>query len=548
MHRLLIVDDEPYIVDGLFELFAGLPHLELDVCRAYSPIEALEWLERARIDIVLTDIRMPLMNGIELQKKINRQWPRCKVIFLTGYDDFAYIQEALRNGIVDYVLKTEYDEAIVKSVEQAIHTLAGEMRSEQIVVEARAQMIHALPALQKEYLLGFLADEVPANRLDSGWLKELKIALNPEEPCMLVVGRVDRWEDGATYSDMGLLMYAVQNVAKEYFGNWRFQPVLADRKTFIWFIQTETATEGREEKTDSFVHGTLESVQATCRELLKLPISLAAGSSFVPFGKLPAAYVQLKKILNLGLGQANEMLLTDRWYAANDLQSDGDHRSGAGEPDREKWRKQISELEKCLENSQQEQFGKHLDQLQAAILTEPYRYGLLLESYYSVMTLLLSHLNEPGADLASAIDLDKLTRFDQHGSAAEAFRYLRVASEVLFDRKRDELDERTSWVTERINRYIAANLDQDLSLTKLSEQVYLNPTYLSRFYKQTMGIGLSDYIAEARVKKSMELLRDPKYKIHEIGAVVGYASAPYFTTFFKRMTQMTPQEYRDANR
>ncbi|MCD9024227.1 response regulator [Cohnella silvisoli] len=554
IYRLLIVDDEPYIVDGLFELFTGLPNLELDVCRAYSPIQAMEWMELAKIDIVLTDIRMPVMNGIELQKKMNKQWPRCKVIFLTGYDDFAYIQEALRNGIIDYVLKTEYDEAIVKSVEQAIQALTTEMRSEQFLIEAREQMNHAIPALQKEYMLAFLEGEVPANQLKSDWLRELKIALNPREPCLLVVGRVDRWENGLSYSDTGLFMYAVQNVAKECLSPYRLQPVLADRRTFIWFIQAEQSMEVAEETREEwekiirFIHGMLETVQNTCRELLKLPISLASGSLFADFDMLPSVYVKLNKMLSLGLGQTNEMLLTDRWYSANELQTPVDDAHRKGEKSHLLIKKNVSELEKSLESRQQEEFDKLLDKMKATFLTEPYNYGLILELYYLIMTLLLTHINRFSSDdhLVSMIDLDKLTRFENHGSAADAFGYLQFAARILFARKRNDLDERTSRVTEQINRYIMANLEKDLSLMRLSEQVYLNPTYLSRLYKQTMGIGLSEYIAEARLNKSMELLRGPQYKIHEIGTAVGFTSAPYFTTFFKKMTQMTPQEYRDS--
>ncbi len=81
MHRLLIVDDEPYTVDGLYEMLeeADLPELEL--YRAYSAIEAIEWLNRIKIDIVLSDIRMPGMDGLRLLKEIRARWPRCKVIF-----------------------------------------------------------------------------------------------------------------------------------------------------------------------------------------------------------------------------------------------------------------------------------------------------------------------------------------------------------------------------------------------------------------------------------------------------------------------------------
>ncbi|QHT63047.1 helix-turn-helix transcriptional regulator [Paenibacillus lycopersici] len=91
-----------------------------------------------------------------------------------------------------------------------------------------------------------------------------------------------------------------------------------------------------------------------------------------------------------------------------------------------------------------------------------------------------------------------------------------------------------------------AELDGDLSLPRLADVVYLNPVYLSRLYKQKTGIGLSDYIVNAKIAKAKELLAEAKWKVHEIAAKVGYDSTPSFTRFFKRQTNLSPQEYRDS--
>ncbi|MCD9022436.1 response regulator transcription factor [Cohnella silvisoli] len=98
MLRLIIVDNEPNIVRGIKQLLEEEAPFELDVYCAISAEEALQLLNKMKIDIALLDIRMPGMNGLELQAKIMEQWPQCKVVFLSGYDDFTFIQTALRNG------------------------------------------------------------------------------------------------------------------------------------------------------------------------------------------------------------------------------------------------------------------------------------------------------------------------------------------------------------------------------------------------------------------------------------------------------------------
>ena len=81
MYRILIVDDEPYVVDWLSSLLEMKTEFELDICLAYSAEEALNWLKRAKIDIIITDIQMPEMSGIELAQEVRKNWPQCKVIF-----------------------------------------------------------------------------------------------------------------------------------------------------------------------------------------------------------------------------------------------------------------------------------------------------------------------------------------------------------------------------------------------------------------------------------------------------------------------------------
>jgi two-component system response regulator YesN len=93
--------------------------------------------------------------------------------------------------------------------------------------------------------------------------------------------------------------------------------------------------------------------------------------------------------------------------------------------------------------------------------------------------------------------------------------------------------------------YVNNHINEDISLAKLADLVYFNPSYLSRLFKQTTGINLLAYINKIRIEKAKKLLQESNMKIHEISSSVGYESASYFTQFFRRNVQMSPQEYRD---
>lgn len=95
MYRLLIVDDEPYTADGLYELIQESGFPDLEVHRCYDAEEAWSLARRMKFDIVLSDIRMPGISGLELQRKMKNRWPMCKFIFLTGLNNSEYVRQAL---------------------------------------------------------------------------------------------------------------------------------------------------------------------------------------------------------------------------------------------------------------------------------------------------------------------------------------------------------------------------------------------------------------------------------------------------------------------
>ncbi len=532
MWRLLIVDDEPYIVDGLIDLFNEMPELDVELFKAYSAIEAMEWLNRTKIDIVLSDIRMPHTSGIELQRMVFQKYPYCKFIFLTGYDEFDYIQAALRSGSVDYVLKTEYDEAIVQAVIKAIDAIKEEIYSRQFMNEARDRLNMALSVLQKEYLLSFLEGDITAVELKSSQMKELQIELELDVAYFLVVARVDSWNEELPYADRTLLLFAIQNIVTEFFQGASSpvcQQIIIDSRNLLWYI--------RSERTSQFVLAVLETIQNTCRELLKLTVSFVASSKSVAWKDMHLIYYRLRKILGFSYGVNEGILLADN---RNTL-SQSELRDEGKASDVRRQLKQLKLLEDCLENNEQQQFNHIYSELLSQLYSTSNLSGML-EMYYSTCTMLLSYTNKWGLN----IDIDFALLHTGQMELKEVMLELQQAANQLFQVKHTELAERTIGVVEQINQYIEEHLDGDLSLTQLAEIVHLNPSYLSRLYKQSAGISLSEYINEVKLDKCRQLLRQPFMKIHEVGSAVGFYSPPYFTRFIKKMVNMTPQEFRDS--
>lgn len=539
MIKLLIVDDEPYTVDGLFEMLTDVSGLDLELYRAYSVEEAVQRLMRTKMDIVLSDMRMPGMNGLELQQWIRNRWPRCKVIFLTGISDIEYAQQAIRGGGVDYILKTEGDEALLRSIRKAIDSLNEDAHHEQFLLKAKDQLSQTLPILRKEWFMNVLDPSTRQSNVSETRFKELGINLNLHEKVLLISGKVDRWQEGYSSTDQALLLYAIQNIAEEYVARATFLPILLEGSEFVWLLQPvgekQVQVDSEEVWSDfiSYVLGTLESIQTTCRELLHAPISMVCTGIPMPWEELSETYSQLKHTMLLGLGNGEEMLITNC--------RDEGH---ASQP--ELSQRVVSELERALESGQQEEFDQKLEEMFQKV---PNWFGEYVHMYYSVALLLLEHIHrlEFKRESISSSAIEKLMNLSHHESKTQALHMLRETARGLFVKRKQTMDDRTHRIIHKLNEHIRVNLSADLSLDTLADVVYLNSSYLSSLYKQCTGMNISDYIANLRIVQARELLLQPHLKIHEIAESCGFGTAGYFTRFFKKHVGVTPQEYRSSN-
>ncbi|WNR46034.1 response regulator [Paenibacillus roseipurpureus] len=167
MYKLLIVDDEADIREGLAAFPWDRLHIEVTgICE--HGLDAYHWLQQHPVDIVITDIRMPLMNGLELAEKINKQFPYVKTVILTGFDDFEYARASIRVGVVDYLLKPTQDEPMMATFLRVKETMDKEKQEEQrlLLVERRSRLLAGV--LRKEFLHKLTSRPLTRAEIDEG--------------------------------------------------------------------------------------------------------------------------------------------------------------------------------------------------------------------------------------------------------------------------------------------------------------------------------------------------------------------------------------------
>lgn len=553
MIRLLVVDNEWLVVESLLEMFAATD-MELEAIGVYSAAEALRALERTKFDIVLLDIRMPGMNGLELQQEIVRKWPWCKVIFLTGYDDFEYVQQVLRNGGADYLLKSEGHHAVLKAVRKAADQLFAVVESEKLLDKAQRQMRQALPVLQNRHMLILLNGNPEPQINREAKFAEMNISLSGKEQVLLVLGRVDDWGARLGSADRELMLYAIQNIAEEYLSRSTtcFTATL-DANKLLWCIQPLQA----EQRTDPsvrwkaavrFVQGMLETIQMAIKQHLKLCVSFAASVQSHSWTQAPEQLLSLKRQLGRGLGIGKELILFDRPADDPVAQEAAMQRPEAGSRV-----DSISAMAAYLENGQRQLFFTEWSRMIAHVPasgtnTKRDEY-LQLEIYYALVALFLGYINRLGLseEIGDSIDLGALLHYEAHRSWQEREDYLLRLAELLFEQKTADQRNSEALLIQRVKRYVEHNLAGDLSLTTIGETVGYNPYYLTQLYKRLTGEGLTEFIAETRLAKAKKLLAHTTMVVQDISKAVGFLREQSFYRFFKKEVQLTPQEYRERH-
>lgn len=551
MYRLLIVDDEEIITDGLYEVFANLDSVELEVYKAYSGEEALSLLNRIRIDIVLSDICMPGMDGLQLVSHIRQTWPACKVVFLTGHNEFDYIYKAIQYEDVHYILKTEGYGRIIAYIEKLAAEIDRERIEKQSLEKARDQLKQMNSMLQKELLQQLLTGRVEAKHVEQQ-LKELHIPLSAEIPIILAVGRLDDPPEQGFCLERSKLLLQINLLADPYLSNHMTKVyVEEDQSCFLWMIQPMLASKDPSraedfEGTIRFLSGTIELIQESCREMLRRSVSFVVDDRTVAWEELPNRYTFLKMLIHYRIGEGRGMLLTDRKAAIGH----GKMRTWSAEGSRRSWQNNIELLKDYLESGHRQQFENILECLTGEFSqAEDVFHAQVQQGYYSIALIFLDYINrwELAEKLAFSFNYSRLMRLTEHQSWGQAAVFLKELGNHLMLLQESDEKIRACDAVSRVQRHIQEHLDNhdELTLLRLSEMVYFNPSYLSRLFKQETGVNLSDYIWSISIKKAKELLHDPELKIRDAAKGVGYDSSANFSRFFKRFTGQTPQEYRD---
>ncbi len=503
MLKILLVDDEREEREGIAFLIRkyGYP---LTVAQAPNGKKALEYLEREPADILFTDVKMPLMNGLELAKEVCGRWPQIRIIIFSAYGEFDYAKQALEANAVNYLLKPIEIEEFRRVMEELLETITKERQKEE---ERRQEDWQNRQNVIFKFLTGAPLQPGEWERLE----REL---FSAGSRCRLVQVEFpesffDRQED--------LFLKLVTMY-------------LGQETEYVNLFANEACLLVREE--NYLDRGVLEG------QLLKL------SRDAVSFGGAAPLFI---------VGRKTDSLLKMQQEASCIQQMQQEFIAGGTailwterESGPEGVSREIEEAYCRLKGAAESRSAVLLEQSGEKLAQAVKTRGQVSRLY--VQNLLFSALRDvyehfPGAGQEYILNASESLFYAKNLSEL-ADRFLELLHKMLSARPAGE--EESPAVIQRIRSLVERDCGRDLSLDYVASRVNLAPAYVSYIFKKETGKSLIKYITDVRMEKAGELLKEGRLKIAQVAKACGYENPSYFNRTFKNYYGVTPRQFKEG--
>jgi len=548
MNNILVIDDEPIIVDTLYQMLTRLDQAELNIWKANSAEDGILIMRNVRIDILFTDVRMPVMNGMELASLVKTQWPRCKIIFLSGYSDFEYIQGAFRNNAFDYLLKPIGDAILLETLDRVVKEIAADYHMHDVMEQAVQQVHKAQDLLHKDFFEHLLYFPMDAKAIHEG-LEQLSAPLQASKDVLLLLRRVDRWPAHLPFKDKLLLQYAINNIVEEYISSACHCVTYMDDSYVVYLLQTKSGDEPNPigiyelERLHWYISELLEKIQLSILHFLQLQVSFVLSKPDLGWQQIHYANKEMIDLLQRGIGLDGGIIRIEQADTLISHYADQEFKH---------WdvNRMIQECGNLLETGDKAAYRASLTTLFKTLQNYVFLdYLHQMEIFSKLTNVFLSYINarQAGAMLEASIDLKMLANYTCFANWPAFEDYCFQLCELLFSYSDGEKKNQKKEIINKVDTYIVQTFNLNPSLDQLAKEFHLSPYYLSRLYHAEQGIPISERIKWLKINKAKQLLLQESTKVQDVAEALGFDNTSYFAKFFRKHTGMTPHMYKQSN-
>ncbi|HEY5587239.1 MAG TPA: response regulator [Ruminiclostridium sp.] len=537
MLKVLLVDDEEWVRLDLRECIKWCS-FDLEIAgEAQNGVEAKIAIEKLLPDIVITDIRMPLIDGIKLIEYIHEAYPQIITIIISGYSEFEYARSAITFNVFDYILKPIEEEKLKEVLKKAIEKIQTNQNNKESFLSFKMQLNESKPYMKNKLLNELISNDNMETDNIQEILKKADFDFSYLSYVVIAV-KVLNFSEIITekYSnDCSLGEYSLLNIIEE---------IVCDKNDAVvfknYYRQNELVIiKGVNDKGDGSTFTELFSlasrIKDTIQEFIGFELFIGISKVFNDIRNICNSYIQAIEVIEkAGMMSYNSIACSNELEAQKDYYAYPDNKG--------------KELMYYIENGYREkvfdlinamfdEVGENRNYITVSIKSTILKLTISIENILNKFNLALKDIL--GVDFIPSKVIYDTFKIDD---LKECF--VMIVTNVM-----NYIDEKkikgTGNIVNDILDFLNKFYYEDINVISVSGKFFINPSYLSRVFKIKTGLNFNDYITKLRMNKASELLTNKELKVEDVSIMVGYENVNYFFKKFKDHYGCTPSKFRE---
>ncbi|WP_238903866.1 response regulator [Clostridium sp. YIM B02506] len=532
LYRIIIVDDEEEIRLGIIKKIDWEAYGFEVVGDAENGQDALEKVEKYRPDVLMTDIKMPFMDGLELGKRVSEMMPSTKIIIFSGCDDFEYAHKAIQINVVEYVLKPINSVELIEVLKRLKEKLDYEYNEKRNLEKLQEYYIESLPVIREQFLVGAIEGRINSekwseqiDKLNIDLKKEyLSVALIRSEGNLKLKDINNNINEDSVLTNISIKKTVDENMHK-YCSFTSF--IYSDIVVVIGGLSSK-------DEIGHFING-INEVCKVYERITNLKISAGIGYVYNDPCEIKFSYRTalnaLEYKLILGLGKA---------IYIDDVEPDNSIELQFHEQEENLM---LNAIKISTKEEIKEVINGLFDKVQHLLLPfNKYRIYIM-----EIMTALLKLIQtyELDMDYIFGENFNCYEHLDSFGSIDEVKEWFINKSIMVNVLIKKERVNSSILLVEQAKQYVLENYtDPDLSVEQVCSKLHVSSTYFSTIFKRETQNNFVNFLTTVRLEQAVKLLNTTDYKTYVIAEKVGYPEANYFSYVFKKKFGVSPSKYR----
>ncbi len=528
MLKVMLVDDEPYILQGLQVLVNWNKEGFVIDALMTNGAEAMKYLKDHEVDLIISDIQMPMMTGLELLEAINKEHlSDAKIVLLTGFDDFSYVQKAIRNNCFDYILKPVSKEDLV-----ALLRKVANLNQEKSIVEEKQKKME--DAYLASNLISIIKGKYDDNNVE--YVKNhLQLAgkLRFVDFEIMTEGISDEEDDYDLRLLQKQLFSSLKEILKENSNHFIFD-VSYDKDNYdVGFIYCENMATRRDMTELDFFQMILKKLEVVFAK----PVRIMCGKMVADVSSLSKSYSSCARISSIkGFHRQKDL-----YFYETDIQ--------VGQSGIVLCKNSLDECINAIQSNDHDAVREAVQHL-FEDMNKSEGNNNVIDLNINYLLFQLIHLateqddNVNQEEVIQYISEISFEKSEIRGSAEHLERFAIEYSDYLNGLRKNV----SRGILAKIESEIKEHYAENISLRNLGEKFFINSSYLGQIFRKKYNQSFKDYLTNYRINEACKQLVNSEKKVNQIAADVGYKDCDYFIRKFIETKGCTPSKYRKTNR